>query len=328
MSHPDAVAPGWLQASQAPLIDMFDVALLDLDGTLYRGTHVVPQAPEVVAALRKAGARPAFVTNNASRPPAAVVEHLSALGFTCDVTEVMTAAQAGAALVAARVPPGSAVLVVGGSGVRQALLERGLRPVDRADNGPVAVLQGWAPDLSWTGLAEGAFALAAGLPWIVTNTDLTLPTDRGIAPGNGSFVALLATVSGRSPDAVAGKPMTPLLEQAIAKLSAQRPIAVGDRLDTDIAGAGAVSVPSLLVLSGVTDLRALLQAGPTMRPTVLAGDVTGLLRAHRGAQISADGTWSCGRWTARCVHDPRPDGPTAGRPRRDSTVVWPGCAID
>ena len=319
MSHPDAVAPGWLQASQAPLIDMFDVALLDLDGTLYRGTHVVPQAPEVVAALRKAGARPAFVTNNASRPPAAVVEHLSALGFTCDVTEVMTAAQAGAALVAARVPPGSAVLVVGGSGVRQALLERGLRPVDRADNGPVAVLQGWAPDLSWTGLAEGAFALAAGLPWIVTNTDLTLPTDRGIAPGNGSFVALLATVSGRSPDAVAGKPMTPLLEQAIAKLSAQRPIAVGDRLDTDIAGAGAVSVPSLLVLSGVTDLRALLQAGPTMRPTVLAGDVTGLLRAHRGAQISADGTWSCGRWTARCVHDPRPDGPTAGRPRLELT---------
>jgi glycerol 3-phosphatase-2 len=193
------------------------------------------------------------------------------------------------------------VLVVGGLGVRQALLEVGLSPVHRADSGAVAILQGWSPDLAWATLAEGAFALADGLPWFVTNTDLTLPTDRGIAPGNGSFVALLSAVSGRSPDAVAGKPMPPLLRQASAKFSATHPIVVGDRLDTDIEGATAVGLPSLLVLSGVTDLAALLAAGPAMRPTFLAQDVAGLLRAHRGAVRRPGGGWTCGRWTAEVV---------------------------
>lgn len=314
---------GWLAASDMPLVDAFDAALLDLDGTLYRGSTVVPAAPDTVRALRRAGARPAFVTNNASRTPTAVVEHLAGLGLECDVTEVTTSAQAGAALVAARVPPGSPVLVVGGVGVREALREVGLRPVDRADSGAVAILQGWSPDLTWRTLAEGAFALAAGLAWFVTNTDLTLPTDRGIAPGNGSLVALLARVTGRTPDAVAGKPMAPLLEQASAKLSGSRPIVVGDRLDTDIQGAHGVGLPSLLVLSGVTDLTALLVAGPAMRPTFLAADVAGLLRPHRGAVRHGDGSWSCGRWTATVVVGSDPTEAT-----RPATTVAEDVGVD
>jgi len=298
VSGVDEVVNGWLVASPAPLVDVFDAALLDLDGTLYRGTEVVPAAPGVVQALRERGVRPAFVTNNASRPPAAVAAHLAGLGVECAVTEVTTAAQAGAALVAAALPAASPVLVVGGEGVFEALLEVGLRPVDSADAGPLAVLQGWAPDLTWGTLAEGAFALAGGIPWFVTNLDLTLPTDRGIAPGNGSFVALLRAVCEREPDAVAGKPMPPLLEQASAKLGARRPIVVGDRLDTDIRGAAAVSLPSLLVLSGVTELPALLMAAPAERPTFLAADVSGLLHSHHGSVREADGRWSCGRWTA------------------------------
>jgi glycerol 3-phosphatase-2 len=298
VSGMDEVVNGWLVASPAPLVDVFDAALLDLDGTLYRGSEVVPAAPGVVRALREGGVRPAFVTNNASRPPAAVAAYLAGLGVECAVTEVTTAAQAGAALVAAVLPAASPVLVVGGEGVFEALREVGLRPVDSADAGPLAVLQGWAPDLTWRTLAEGAFALAGGIPWFVTNLDLTLPTDRGIAPGNGSFVALLQTVCGREPDAVAGKPMPPLLEQAGAKLGASRPIVVGDRLDTDIRGAAAVSLPSLLVLSGVTDLPALLMAAPAERPTFMAADVRGLLHSHRGSVRAADGRWTCGRWTA------------------------------
>jgi len=305
----------WLVASDRPLVEAFDAAVLDLDGTLFRGTQVVPGAPEAVAALRRAGGRPAFVTNNASRPPGEVVEHLTAVGLRCDLSEVLTAAQAGAGLVAARVPAGSAVLVVGGAGVREALIEVGLRPVFRADHQPVAVLQGWSPELNWAGLAEGAFALEAGLPWIVTNPDATLPTDRGIAPGNGSFVAMLASVTGREPDAVAGKPMAPLIELAISRLAARDPLLVGDRLDTDIAAASAVGLPSLLVLSGVTDLRALLLAGPTMRPSFLARDVTGLLRRHRGAVAGPDAGWSCGRWSVKVASVP-PSTAEAGRPPR------------
>ena len=298
MSQPPPVTPSWLSASSPRLADDFDVALLDLDGTLFRGSQVIEVAPAVVQALREAGVRPAFVTNNASRPPAAVAAHLTALGVTCDVAEVTTAAQAGAALIADRFPAGTAVLVVGGEGVLEALKEAGLRPVDSASDRPLAVLQGWSPDLSWPALAEGAFALAAGAAWFVTNLDLTLPTDRGIAPGNGSFVALLQAVTKRDPDAVAGKPLPPLLEKASTKLGARRPIVVGDRLDTDIRGAVAASLPSLLVLSGVTDPTALLGAGPGERPTFLSWDVAGLLHQHPAVVRAASGGWSCGRWTA------------------------------
>jgi glycerol 3-phosphatase-2 len=297
VTAPDPRPRGWLLASAGPLVSEHDVVLLDLDGTVYVGETAVPGAAAVVATLRLRGVRPAFVTNNASRTPAAVADQLTGLGIPCSPSEVVTAAQAGARLVAERVPPGAKVLVVGGEGVREALLEVGLQPVDRADEGAVALLQGWSPQLGWSHLAEGAYAIAAGLPWVVTNTDSTLPTPRGIAPGNGSFVALLAGITGRSPDAVAGKPLPPLLEQSVARLAALRPLVVGDRLDTDIEGASAVGLPSLLVLSGVTDVRTLLAATPMQRPTYLARDVAGLLDAHRTpVQVPAgDRTgWRCG----------------------------------
>ena len=286
----------WLRASSTPLAQVHDVALLDLDGTVYVGADAVPGAPAVVEALRRVSVRPAFVTNNASRTPEAVAGQLTSLGIECTPDEVVTSAQAGASLVADLVPAGSPVLVIGGVGVVEALREVGLEPVDRADSGPVAVLQGWTPDLSWGQLAEGSYALATGLPWVATNTDLTIPTGRGIAPGNGSFVALLAGVSGRRPDAVAGKPQPPLLEQAVARMSAVRPLVVGDRLDTDIEGAAAVGLPSLLVLTGVTDVKALLAAPPVQRPTYLASDISGVLRPHP-APVQVEGGWRCGRWT-------------------------------
>ena len=327
MSQPRPVPAGWLSGSPTRLADAFDVALLDLDGTLFRGSRVIPVAPGVVRELRESGVRTAFVTNNASRPPAAVAAHLTGLGVRCEAAEVTTAAQAGAALIADRFPAGSPVLVVGGDGVLEALKEAGLRPVDSASDGPVAVLQGWAPDLSWSALAEGAFALSAGAAWFVTNLDLTLPTDRGIAPGNGSFVALLQTVSKRAPDAVAGKPMPPLLNRASTKLAAQRPIVVGDRLDTDIRGAVAVALPSLLVLSGVTDLTALLAAAPGERPTFVATDVSGLLRPHPAVVRGPAGGWSCGQWTAAVAPDISAaefDEPPKLRVTRDRTCVPAG----
>jgi glycerol 3-phosphatase-2 len=297
----------WLRASSTPLAQVHDVALLDLDGTVYVGPDAVPGAPGAVEALRRGGVRPAFVTNNASRTPEAVAAHLTSLGIACTADEVVTSAQAGASLVAGRVPPGSPVLVIGGVGVREALREVGLEPVDRADAGPVAVLQGWTPELSWGQLAEGAYALATGLPWVATNTDLTIPTGRGIAPGNGSFVKLLAGATGRQPDAVAGKPQPPLLEQAVARMSAVHPLVIGDRLDTDIEGAAAVGLPSLLVLSGVTDVKALLAATGVHRPTYLASDISGLLRPHPPLVQVEDG-WRCGSWTLTS----RPEGRGVG----------------
>ncbi len=281
-----------------PLVSRHDVALLDLDGVLYIGPDAVPGAAEAVAAASRAGLRPAFVTNNASRTPASVAAHLTELGIPAEESDVVTSAQAVATLVSGRVAAGAPVLVVGGEGLRVALTERGLRPTATAEDA-AAVVQGFAPDVSWTLLAEGAYAVTAGLPWLASNLDATIPTPRGIAPGNGALVQVIAGATGRRPDAVAGKPETPLHDEAVRRTGARRPIVVGDRLDTDIEGANNAGVPSLLVLTGVAGPAGLVQARAGLRPTyVSTGLADGLLEPHPAVD-EQDGAWSCGGWRVR-----------------------------
>jgi HAD superfamily hydrolase (TIGR01450 family) len=273
---------------QEPLAQRYDVALLDLDGVLYRGADAVPGAPEAVRAAAAAGMRPAYVTNNAARTPETVAEHLRELGVPAEVDDVVTSAQAAAHLVADRVPAGSSVLVVGGEGLHAALRERGLVPVDEFRHDVAAVVQGFHPDVGWRLLAEGAYAVAAGLPWVASNLDATVPTARGTAPGNGALVGVVAGATGRRPDAVAGKPETPLHEESVQRTGAQRPLVVGDRLDTDVEGANRAGTPSLLVLTGVSGPADLLRAGAPLRPTYLAADLrSGLLEPH--PPVTADG---------------------------------------
>jgi len=203
-----------------------------------------------------------YATNNASRSPADVVAHLRELGLDCAPEAVATSSQAGAWLLTNRLEPGSPVLAVGGAGVATALEEAGLRPVLPADAaggaGVRAVLQGYGPAVTATDLAEAAYAVQGGAIWAATNTDGTLPTDRGVAPGNGSLVSAVERAVGRPPDLVAGKPAPPLYLMCAQRLglAPARVLAVGDRLDTDIEGAVAAGMDSLLVLTGVDDLTA------------------------------------------------------------------------
>ena len=140
--------------------------------------------------------------------------------------------------------------------------------VRSADDEPVAVLQGYGFDLTWQQLNEAAIAIHRGAYWVATNTDSTRPTDRGLVPGNGAAVAAVAAAVAVEPE-VAGKPYRPLMDETVARLGAARPIFVGDRLDTDIAGAVGAGLDSMLVLSGSHGARDLLAAGPTERPTHL-----------------------------------------------------------
>jgi glycerol-1-phosphatase len=288
---------GWLLGTAEPLVTSCDVFLFDLDGTVYRGPDPIDEVPRTIAAVRSAGARPVFVTNNASRPPEAIARQLVELGIGTMPSEVVTAAQAGAGLLHERLGVGRNVLVVGGEGIRAALTEAGLVAVDRADAGPDAILQGWTPELNWSMLAEGAYALAAGLPWVVTNIDATLPTARGIGPGNGQFVDVLARTAKRDPDEVAGKPGPALLRLAMTRVRGNRPLVVGDRLDTDIAAAVAGGLPSMLVLSGVTTPADLLSAGRDIRPTFVAADLSGILERQPQPVPTGRG-WACGRWVS------------------------------
>ena len=286
-----------VEGSDVPLATRHDVALLDLDGVLYVGPDAVPGAPEAVIAASRAGLRPAYVTNNASRTPETVAEHLRRLGLPARAEDVVTSAQAAATLAAGRLPAGAEVLVVGGEGLQVAVRERGLVPVHEAGDGVAAVLQGFSPDVGWRLLAEGTYAVAAGLPWIATNMDATVPTPRGAAPGNGALVRLIAQAAGREPDAVAGKPERPLHQESVRRTGARNPVVVGDRMDTDIEGANRAGVPSLLVLTGVTRPLDLLRAAPQLRPTYLAHELhDGLLEPHP-AVATAGGAWRCRGWT-------------------------------
>jgi HAD superfamily hydrolase (TIGR01450 family) len=285
-----------LRASEKALVSAYDCAMLDLDGVVYIGPHAVEGVPELLAKARAQGMTLAFVTNNAARTPAEVAGHLRELGVDAATEDVVTSAQAAAREVAERVPSGSKVLVVGGDGLVEALKEHDLVPVSSAADQPAAVVQGFHRSVGWELLAEGAYAIESGLPWIASNLDLTIPTPQGIAPGNGTLVRAVAAAVGRDPDVVAGKPFRPLFDETVRRIASQRPLVVGDRLDTDIEGAVTVQADALLVMTGVTDVEALCRAEPHERPTYVAWTMQGLLEPHQAPQRAGDG-WSDAGWT-------------------------------
>ena len=285
------------RGSQEPLDTAYDVALLDLDGVVYLGGIAIPGAAEALRKADAAGMRLAYVTNNAFRTPAAIAALLTSFGVPATQEDVVTSAQAAARLLADRLPPGAPVLVIGGSGLRMALRERGLRPVSTAIDKPQAVVQGYAPDISYPMLAEGGLAVAAGALFVASNADRTLPSRRGRQPGNGSLLQVIATATGVWP-LVAGKPEPPLHRESVLRTGAKNPLVVGDRLDTDIEAAHRVGADSLLVLTGVTGPAEAVLAPPSQRPTYLAEDLAGLLEPHPGI-TEEDGAFSCGGWAAR-----------------------------
>ncbi|MCX4662985.1 HAD hydrolase-like protein [Streptomyces uncialis] len=295
------------EGSARALNEAYDTALLDLDGVVYAGGNAIAYAVASLDTARDAGMRLAYVTNNALRTPDAVAAHLTELGIPTGAGEVITSAQAVARLISEEVPAGARVLVIGGEGLRVALRERGLTPVESADDDPAAVVQGFGgPELPWGRFAEAAYAVARGVPWYASNTDLTIPSGRGIAPGNGAAVEVVRIATGAEPR-VAGKPLPPMHRETILRTGARRPLVVGDRLDTDIEGAFNGDVDSLLVLTGVTDGAGLLAAPPQHRPTYVDADLRGLLtgqpevvagEAPAGVERAAGPAFRCGGWIA------------------------------
>lgn len=287
---------------EEPLDSAYDTALLDLDGVVYAGGEAIVHAVESLGTARGHGMRLAYVTNNAARTPQAVAEHLTELGVPATYDEVITSAQAVARLIADQVPAGSKILAVGGEGLFAALRERGLQPVESAEDGPAAAVQGYGPELRWSQLAEMSFAVNRGVPWFASNTDLTIPAARGIAPGNGAAVEVVRIATGGNPQ-VAGKPLPPMHRETVIRTGAKHPLVVGDRLDTDIEGAHAGDVDSLLVLTGVTNAAHLLAAVPKHRPTFVAADLRGLLTGHPEVTADGNGGHGCGGWTASATVD-------------------------
>ncbi|OEU89250.1 HAD family hydrolase [Streptomyces abyssalis] len=290
--------------SSRALREAYDTALLDLDGVVYVSGDAVPYAVRSLEEAREAGMRLAYVTNNASRTPAVVAAHLSHLGVPADAGDVITSAQAVARLVAEQHPAGSRVLVIGGDGMREALREQGMTVVDSADDEPAAVAQGYGgPQLQWGRLGEAAVAVGRGAAWFASNADRTIPGARGILPGNGAAVEVVRIATRWMREApepqIAGKPRPPMHRETILRTGAERPLVVGDRLDTDIEGAHVGGVDSLLVLTGVTDAAQLLAAPPGHRPAYVARDLRELACEQPELTGDAEAGFGCRGWTAR-----------------------------
>ena len=267
-----------------------DCLLLDLDGTLFRGHAPTPAAVRTLDAI---DSRVLFVTNNASRSAEEVADHLRELGFTAAVGDVVTSAQSAARLLAQRLDGGSKVLIVGTEALAAEVGAVGLQPVRLFSDAPAAVVQGLSTTITWADLAEAALAIRAGATWVTSNLDSTLPTERGLLPGNGSMVAALRAATGAEP-LVAGKPAPGLMRDALARGQFRTPLVVGDRLDTDIAGANAAGLPSLMVLTGVSSVRDAVHADAVDRPTYIGADLRALLDTAGALAVADHPAWETG----------------------------------
>lgn len=292
-----------LDSTDGPLRERFGTLLLDLDGVVYRGPDAVPHAVDALAAARSDGSRLAFVTNNAARTPEVVAEHLNSLGVSADPGDVVTSSHAVATLLSGFVDDGSLtaganVLVVGQDGLRHAVADAGFTVVDSSDDHPVVVVQGFGAHTGWRELAEATYAIAAGARWIASNLDKTLPTERGLAPGNGSMVAAVATAIGGGTPQSAGKPARTLFDTSLARLGARADdtLVVGDRLDSDIEGAVAADLPGLLVLTGVSTIGDLFTAPAHQRPRYVGFDLRTLADVHPPVS-QRDGYIVCAGWS-------------------------------
>lgn len=287
-----------------PLLESYSGLICDLDGVVYRGGAPIAGAVEALNGASRSGVGVVYATNNASRTPEVVAEQLCGLGLSARPERVVTSSLAGADLLAGTVGKGGAVLAVGGPGVAAALSAAGLCPVSseehRGGRRVAAVLQGYGAQVGWSDLAEVTYAVQAGAQWIATNADLTLPTERGTAPGNGTLVHAVRCAVDRDPEVV-GKPSAALYELSARVLGvpAGATLAVGDRLDTDIVGANVAGIDALLVLTGVHGPGELARAACEGRPTYVATGLAALHEPYALPRRSATDTWSCGASTVQ-----------------------------
>lgn len=291
------------------LVSEYDALLLDLDGTVWEGGSAIPGAVETI---NGSGLPGVYITNNASRAPDDVATRLRHIGLDVSAEQVLTSAQAAVELALAELPAGARVLVLGTDSFRELARQAGFSVVDSAEDLPAAVLQGHNPDTGWVQLSEAALAIRGGARYFASNLDTSLPSERGLLVGNGSMVAAVVSATGVTPES-AGKPGPTMFRSASSRINATRPLALGDRLDTDIEGGNAAGLDTFQVLTGVSGPMALLGAPPHQRPTYIAESLADLHREPAALRPTAQGGFAAevrgpelllsgGRADARPIH--------------------------
>jgi HAD superfamily hydrolase (TIGR01457 family) len=250
------------------LLEGHDCVLFDLDGVMYRGDRAIPHAAEGVGAVRAAGCAVIFMTNNSARTPQQVAATLARFGISAAPREVVTSALATAELLASR--GGETAFVVGEDGIRSALADAGIRLLDGEPERVDHVVVGWDRSIDYPKLRTACLLVERGAHLVATNADPSYPAPDGLWPGAGAILAVVTTTTGAEAEVV-GKPHAPLFRTALRASGGRRPLVVGDRVDTDIAGAAALGWDSLLVLTGISRREHLDAAA--IRPTYVADDL-------------------------------------------------------
>ena len=249
-----------LKSTDRPISQTYRLALLDLDGVVYRGKNPVEHAADSIRAAQRAGMQVEYTTNNSSRFQRVVAEQLRGFGLDVEPRQVITSSVVAARMVARHVPAGARILVLGAEHLREEVAGQGLTVVDHAEDTPEAVIQGWYPDMTWQQMAEVSYAVERGALYLVTNRDLDLPPRARHRAGMRFHDPGGHQATGAEPIASAGKPESAMYDEArllaagneTEPVSRESCLAIGDRLDTDIEAGNRGGYDSLAVLTGVT----------------------------------------------------------------------------
>jgi HAD superfamily hydrolase (TIGR01450 family) len=264
--------------SLSPLLQAYDHVLLDLDGCVWLTNAVIPGAPEALGELRAAGRGLAFVTNDSGRSPEEYVRKLWSMGIQASLEEVVTVGAAIQFALAGRLP-GATAYVIGAEAIFRHVAESGHRIVNgtpQAREADVVVVAGHE-GFNYSELRDATQAVLGGAEMIGAGRDRTFPTSDGIWPGTGAIVAALEFATERTARIV-GKPDELIFRAALDRLGEGRALMVGDRLESDLAGADAAGIDGAIVLTGVTS-REEAEAAVKPSPVAIADDLLSLVRA-------------------------------------------------
>ena len=255
------------------IADRYDAFLFDLDGVLYRGPAPIEGAASAIEGLRRLGKRLSFMTNNSARTPEEVAEHLRHVGVDASAEEVETSARSTGRLL--RSKGTRTAFVIGERGLTDAVGGAGIGVIDGSAERADVVVVGWDRNVDYAKLRTAAILVQRGATLIASNADPSYPAPDGLVwPGAGAILAAVEATTGVSAEVV-GKPHAPIFLAALERAGGGTPLVIGDRLETDIAGAAALGWDSLLVLTGIATRKDAGRAAA--RPTYVADDLTALL---------------------------------------------------
>lgn len=278
----DVAAPVAAEGNALERLRAAKAWVFDMDGVLYVGTQTLPGVAELLDALRLRGRGIMLATNNSMSTPAMYTKKLATMGIDVEPGAILTSALATRDYLEREFPAGGGLFVIGMPALREQLFADGVfHPVQYGEEKPAALVLGLDKEFTYEKLKAGTAAIWDGARFIATNADATLPTENGLVPGAGSIVSAFRTASGVEPTVI-GKPETPMMEMALARLGVEphEAVMVGDRLDTDILAGHRAGMLTALVLTGVSRREEIFRAAA--RPDVVANDLPSLVAALVG----------------------------------------------